>query len=212
LAPRGRPLRAIRSACPVRFELAEDTADRVTELREAGRVQVDIEALQRRQQESAGLPWSAGPRQGTVAGHKGPPVDPIQWSFAHDASLVLKKTGTANPTDSIIDLWVYKAGAKGFPAGLNDFSSCPPSVCVRYAWEEDLSDPTKSTFDLRSGTWDPASINACPNDPDSMAVGVYMRVRHQGFFPAFFDASFDVSDSSVVKFEPMRPGPGSCEP
>jgi hypothetical protein len=152
---------------------------------------------------------SAAPRQGNVEGHKGPapPAGRVQ-SFAYDASQVLKKTGTVIPTDSIVDLWVYKANAKGFPDGLSDFSGCPPAVCVRYAWD---TVPTP-TFEWRSGTWDPASINACPNDANSMAVGVFMRVRHRALFPSFFNVSFDVSDSSVVKFEPLRPGAGSCKP
>lgn len=159
---------------------------------------------------------SAAPRQGNVEGHKGPalpapPATPTNGrvqSFAYDASQVLKKTGTVIPTNTIVDLWVYKANAKGYPGALSDFSSCNPTDCVRYAWD---TVPTP-TFEWRSGTWDPASINACPNDPNAMAVGVFMRVRHKGLFPSFVNTSFDVTDSSVVKFEPLRPGAGSCKP
>jgi hypothetical protein len=167
---------------------------------------------------------SAGPRQGNVLGHRGhPPCPPAATcpptpagtapagavaSFAYNASQVLSSKGSAIPTSSIVDMWVYKANAKGFPEGLNDFSSCPPAVCVRYAWD---TVPTP-TFEYRSGTWDPASINACPNDANAMSVGVYMRVAHSGLFPAFFNTTFPVNDASVLKFEPLRPGAGSCKP
>lgn len=161
---------------------------------------------------------SAAPRQGNVAGHRGsPPPEGTApagavASFAYDASLVLNRNGSAIPTNAIIDLWIFQANSKGYPVGLNDYSSCPPAVCVRYAWEDHPTDPALSTFDFRSGTWDPASINACPNDPNAMAVGAYMRVRRTTLFPGFFNTSFNVSDASVVKFEPLRPGAGSCKP
>ena len=133
-------------------------------------------------------------------------------SFAYDASRVLNKTGSAIPRDAIIDLWVFKANDKGFPEGLSDYTSCPQAVCVRYAWEDNPVDPSLSTFDFRSGTWDPASINACPNDPNHMAVGAFMRVRHRSLFGGLFNTDFNVSDASVVRFEPLRAGSGSCKP
>jgi len=151
---------------------------------------------------------SAAPRKGTVQGHKGPQPDGLGQSFAYDASQVLRKTGTAIPTSTIVDLWVYEANDKGFPGNLSDFSSCPPTSCVRYAWDT-VPNPT---FEWRTGTWVPASINACPNDDDAMSVGVYMKVAHRGLFPALFNTTINVSDSSVVKFEPLRPGAGSCKP
>lgn len=166
---------------------------------------------------------SALPRQGTVPGHKGasavPAVDELDWSFAYAASQVLTSSATAIPNSSIVDLWVYKANAKGLPEGLSSFDnvggvpgcSTVPATCVRYAWEPDLVNPANSTFDFRSGTWDPASINACPNDPNAQAVGVFMRVAHKGLFQSFFNTTFNVSDASVVKFEPLRPGAGSCK-
>ncbi len=170
---------------------------------------------------------SAQPRQGNVLGHRGwEPCPPgpcshpdgtapagAVGSFAYAASQVLGTSGTAIPTQSIKDLWVYRANAKGFPEGLSDFSSCPPAVCVRYAWEDDPdgAGPLVAGFDFRSGTWDPATINACPNDPNAQAVGVYMRVDHRSLFPGF-NTTRNLSDNSVIKFEPLRPGAGSCKP
>ena len=165
---------------------------------------------------------SAAPQKGATgsltnirAGHAGT-ASPT--SFAYDASQVLASTGTAIPKSSIVDLWVYLANAKGFPlaAGTapsawrtdtsSSFTSCPVATCVRYAWEPDPdgTGPLEATFDYRSGDWNPASINACAGKPEAMAVGVFMRVRHNGPLSSLFGTGFDVSDSSVLKFEPLR--------
>ncbi len=166
---------------------------------------------------------SAAPRQGNVPGHVGPPPPAgAVESFAYDASQVLASTGTALNEQDILDMWVYLANPKGFPAQsvggwrtdtTASFTSCPASTCVRYAWEDDPdgAGPLEGSFGYRSGSWDPASINACPNDPDSMAVGVYMRVQHDGLVE-FLGIDPVVSDHSVIKFEPLRQGSGSCKP
>lgn len=161
---------------------------------------------------------SAAPRQGNVDGHRGdPPPEGTApsgavRSFAYDASQVLNSTGTSLPTRAIRDLWVYRANSQGLPASGN-LTVCPADSCVRYAWEDpDGTGPLDGTFDFRSGTWDPASINACPNDANAQAVGVFIRVQHTGLFPSFFDTTFTVSDRAVLKFEPLRPGAGSCKP
>ncbi len=69
-------------------------------------------------------------------------------------------------------------------------------------------------FRYVSGTWNPVNINACPSTvpavlpptsiPDGQAVGVYLKVAHQGIVKAFFDTTMDLSDRNVVRFEPMR--------
>lgn len=146
------------------------------------------------------------------AGHRGT-ADP---SFAFDASQAVTGGSTAVPDDAIIDMWVYLANPRGYPSAslqnwrsdtTSDFSTGCASIsstCVRYAWEEDLVNPEDSTFEYRSGTWDPATINACSGSDDAMAVGVFIRVRHSGPFSSLFGTDFTVSDSAVLKFEPLR--------
>lgn len=167
---------------------------------------------------------SAAPRQGNVEGHAGPPPPAgAVESFAYDASQVLASTGTALNEEDILDMWVYLANPKGFPAQsvggwqtdtTSDFDGgCPTATCVRYAWEDDPdgTGPLEGSFGYRSGNWDPTTINACPNDANSMAVGVYMRVQHDGLVE-FLGIDPVVSDHAVIKFEPLRQGSGSCKP
>lgn len=129
-------------------------------------------------------------------------------SFAYDASRIIESTGTAVPKSTIIDMWVYLANPKGYPsqslAGwatdtTGSFSSCPAATCVRYAW-----DNSDASFAYRSGDWDPAKINACAGKPQAMAVGVYMRIQHRSVVPGLVKTDFTISDSSVLRFEPMR--------
>lgn len=162
---------------------------------------------------------SAGAQKGATgtaveiaSGHRGDG----SASFAYDASQVFRQGQTAIPQNTIIDMWVYLANRGGFPAssvseaGINattgDFSSCPGSTCVRYAWQDDPDDdgPLEGGFLYQSGLWDPATINACAGDPNAMSVGVLIRVDHGGPLSGLFGTDFVVSDSSVLRFEPLR--------
>ncbi len=159
---------------------------------------------------------SAAPQQGgtgsvadIVAGHRGTTAP----SFAFQSSEIVTGGSTAVPQDAFVDMWVYLANRRGFPAqsvsgwradATNDFSSCPPATCVRYAFEVNETDPELSTFEYRSGQWDPATINACAGSDDAMAVGVLVRVRHSGPFSALFGTALTLNDSAVLKFEPLR--------
>jgi Flp pilus assembly protein TadG len=154
---------------------------------------------------------SANPRFGTPPGHRG--TDPNQSSFALLAAQAVEASGSALPKNSIRDMWVYLANADGFPAQsvnwvgdtTSSFASCPAATCVRYAWE----DGSPGSFAWRSGVWDPATINACPNEAAAMSVGVFIRVEHTAVTHVL-PGSLTITDRSVVKFEP-RP-PDSCKP
>lgn len=160
------------------------------------------------------------PRFGTVPGHAGTDGES---SFAREATLVLETTGTAIPTASIDEMWVYIANARGFPLSsgtpINNwdldsnesFSTCPPETCVRYGWRDDPDPAIPGSFQFISGTLDPLGINACPGDDNAMAVGVYMQINHSAPV-GLFGTSGPLSDRAVTKFEPLRRGEGSCKP
>lgn len=154
-----------------------------------------------------------GTQADIVAGHRGTGTP----SFAFDASQAVTGGSTAVPSDRIVDMWVFLANRRGYPSAslanwrtdtnsafTNGFCVANETTCVRYAFEEDPVDPSLSTFDYRRGIWDPATINACSGSDDAMAVGVYIRIRHTGPFAALFGTEFTVSDSAVLKFEPLR--------
>jgi Flp pilus assembly protein TadG len=153
---------------------------------------------------------SAHPRFGSNDGHKG--NDPNQSSFALLAAEAVESSGSALPKNSIRDMWVYLANPQGYPSqSLNwqtdttsTFSTCQAATCVRYAWE----DGSPGSFGWRSGVWDPATINACPNDEEAMSVGVFIRLDHQAV-THMLPGALTITDRSVIKFEP-RPA-GSCK-
>lgn len=120
-------------------------------------------------------------------------------SLVEDTVDAMERAGSALPQDSYEELWVYRATSEGFPVGnsaSDPFAVCGTD-CVRYAWND-----SRDSFGRASGDWDPNSINACPGDPDAMAVGVYLRARHE-FVTGFFGVSVDVADHAVLKFEPL---------
>ena len=158
---------------------------------------------------------SANPRLGNVSGHWGPVAPsgvspaPIP-SFAYLASTAIESSGSSLRKDSIRDFWVYLANPLGYPTQSADWQNdksntmtCLPKYCVRYAWK-DATDGFR--FDGQS-TWDPQDVNACPRSFDKtggQAVGVYLRVEHQGLYPGLFKSTLELRDRNVVKFEPMR--------
>lgn len=120
-------------------------------------------------------------------------------SMIDDTVAAMEKAGSALPKDAYEELWVYRATSGGFPIGNsaeNPFVTCATD-CVRYAWNEN-----RDSFGRASGDWDPYSVNACPGDPNAMAVGVYLRAKHE-FVTGVFGASVNVADSAVMKFEPL---------
>jgi Flp pilus assembly protein TadG len=123
--------------------------------------------------------------------------------FAQLAANAIQTAGSALPKDSIQELWVYKANAKGFPCTLATGCETNTSTamtcganCVKYKWNA-----TKDQFRYSSGTWTSSTVNACANNnPDS--VGIYMVARHD-FLTGFFTNNVNIDDRAVFTFEPL---------
>lgn len=187
----------------------------------------------------AGRIASTNPRAGNVPGHAGAPpegavcsdTDPYAMvvppspanqncrmqSFASLAADVVERSSSGLPKETIVDFWVYLANPEGYPSqsanwktDTNRTMTCSPAYCVRYRWFDPVG-PTPGSFRYDSGVWSPKSINACPGsfDPGAMALGIYMRVDHRGLFGDLLPTTRTLTERSVIKFEPMRPGTGA---
>lgn len=144
------------------------------------------------------------------AGARTASAEPRSASMIDDTVLAMEKAGSALPKDSYEELWIYRATNAGYPVGnssSNPFASCGTD-CVKYAWND-----ARDTFGKVSGSWDPASINACAGDPAAMSVGVYLKASHQ-FVTRMFLNNVHVSDFAVLKFEPVATYSSSlpCKP
>jgi hypothetical protein len=124
--------------------------------------------------------------------------------FAQVAANAIQKSGTALPKDSIKELWVYKANAKGYPCTLT--TGCKDDTkkdmvcganCVKFKWVQ-----TKDQFRYVSGTWTSSTINGCAGSADIDSVGVYMKAEHD-FLTGFFTDSVFIDDHAVFTFEPL---------
>ncbi|MBK9740086.1 MAG: pilus assembly protein [Actinobacteria bacterium] len=162
---------------------------------------------------------ATGPDSGTVtdcsgldACHVGDPV------FVDAAARAIARAGTAMPQDYINEIWVYQANKSGFPTnsvpsagngwdnnadGATTLATALPAgcttSCVKYVWDD-----TNDRFVWAGGSWNPALINACYNDPKGQAVGVYMNASHP-LLTTLFGTSIGIQDRTVMLFEPMDP-------
>lgn len=119
-------------------------------------------------------------------------------ALAQDAANAIQRAGSAMPKDSIDELWVYEADAAGYPKNSSGtFNSCSTN-CVKFKWMA-----ATDKFQYSGGSWNYASINACPGDPAGQAVGVYVKATHKFLFASFFGVSAGVADHAVMKFEPI---------
>ena len=134
-----------------------------------------------------------------LTGPEAPPCTPTNTpALAQVAADAIQRAGSAMPADSVEYIWVYRANAQGFPgtATSMDGASCGVD-CVEFAWND-----ATDRFRYASGSWQPATINACLNNVNSMTVGVYVRARHD-FLTGLFGDGVDIDDRSVMKFEPL---------
>ena len=122
-------------------------------------------------------------------------------NFVQIAADAVSRNGTALPAKSIRAILVYKANAAGYPGALTSMpDSCAGiSSCVTYTWNE-----TAGKFKYAGGTWDSRTVNACfPTNVD--AVGVQVIAEHK-FLSGLLGASMDMSEHTVMNFEPLPPG------
>lgn len=122
-------------------------------------------------------------------------------NFVQIAADAVSRNGTALPPQSIKVVLVYKANAAGFPGALTSMPASCAGVtsCVAYTWNE-----TAGKFKYSSGTWDSRTVNACfPSNVDS--VGVQVIAEHQ-FLSGLLGASLEMSEHTVMNFEPLPPG------
>jgi TadE-like protein len=125
--------------------------------------------------------------------------------FAQMAANAIQTAGSALPKDSIQELWIYKANAKGYPCPLSAATGCEVNTstamtcstnCVKFKWLK-----AKDEFRYYSGTWLSSSVNACANS-NTDVVGVYMKSKHS-FLTGFFTDSVMIEDHAVFTFEPL---------
>lgn len=133
---------------------------------------------------------SAEPRVGIGPsfGHAGPAGS---GSFAFDAAEAVRTSADTIADDAIQYIRVYEDTGVGPP------SSCAGINCVEYSWDD------TNNFVYSGGSWNPASIRACLEDPNGTSVGVYVEARHDwvvGFFGGGFGT---VTGDTVMKFEPL---------
>lgn len=128
---------------------------------------------------------------------------PREPTMVETTRQAMNKAGSAMPTDSYEELWIYAANDAGYPgaAGNKDFdpTDCTTN-CTRFAWDD-----SREQFILMSGntTW-PEHVNACPGSAAAMSVGVYLKAKHTWVTGLFFDETY-VADRAVMKFEPKPP-------
>jgi hypothetical protein len=122
-----------------------------------------------------------------------------QANVMDNAALTVEKDlASRGGSDTPDQLWIYQAGANGFPMGKSDFSSCT-APCFIYTW-----DSGNDNFVRQSGSW-PLPL-VCGTTHDS--VGVYVRLSHAPIGFTNFLGDLTVNEKTVMRLEP--PSPNSC--
>jgi hypothetical protein len=114
------------------------------------------------------------------------------------AANAIQRGGSALPEDSISEMWVYKANAKGYPGATGASTWTCGADCVKFSWVK-----AKNQFRYVSGSWTSSTINACPGTSDG--VGIYMKANH-AFLTGLLGSSLSIEDHAVFAFEPLDPG------
>jgi hypothetical protein len=131
--------------------------------------------------------------------------------YATDTAQSVETALTGLDTNAPNELWVYKSANDGLPLS-GGFTTCPATTCIKFTWNQNNAAGQK--WASPSGTWPPASQNACggifvsASSPGSDSVGVYLKATHK-FVSGFFGSTRTMEDHTVMKFEPV---PGTCHP
>ena len=121
-------------------------------------------------------------------------AEPRQAQQFTDTVAAVTTAVSSASAGSVEELWIYEAGANGFPTGQAGFTTC--TNCVRYTWNG-------TSFSQTPGyTWNVTSQNACPNDAQHTSVGIYLKAQHH-FLTGLFPGSWPSSDHAVMRFEPI---------
>jgi hypothetical protein len=156
---------------------------------------------------------SAGAGPGTCqASANPPPCTPADApAVAQVAADAIGRAGSAMPKGSIDWILVYSANKLGYPLPEGNKSLVCSAKCVKYVWDENLSNGSGGTGKFRyvSGSWQSSAINACLNDPNRESVGIVMQARH-AWLTGFFGNGVTLHERSVMQFEPLANE--SCKP
>ena len=120
--------------------------------------------------------------------------------LAQLAADAIASSRTALPKDAVDYIMVYKANQHGFPGTATSMPALSGCVadCVAYRWY-----PSQNRFRYAQGSWDSRQINGCADSAAPLdAVGVQLVVEHD-FLTGIFGSSMDLSDHSVMSFEPL---------
>ncbi len=136
--------------------------------------------------------------------------EPRVSTFSDDAAASVLRAGTALPSSTIQELWVYQAGTNGFPTGESAFTSCSTN-CVKYTYDT----TTKAFVKDNTTSWASTTIVACAGAADVTSIGVLIKARHQ-YVTGLFGTSMTLGDHAVMRFEPIPStgvtGVGVCRP
>lgn len=151
-----------------------------------------------------------GARAASVGAAAGPctsdPADEVPCpangvpELAQLAADAIASSRTVLPRDAVTYIMVYKANEHGFPGtatSMPELSGCSTD-CVAYKWY-----PSQNRFRYAQGSWDSRQINGCADSAAPLdAVGVQVVVEH-AFLTGVFGSSMELSDHSVMSFEPL---------
>jgi hypothetical protein len=127
-----------------------------------------------------------------------------QLNVVDNAALTVEKDlASRASTDTPVALWIYKAGANGFPIGRSDFGACT-SPCFQYTW----NDASKRFIRVGGGSW--SAPDACGASHDN--VGVYVKVSHAAVGFSGFLGTTSLDEHTVMRLEPPSEGTANACP
>lgn len=145
------------------------------------------------------------------AGARMASAEPRVAGFTADAAAAVTRSA-ATLDLSRVEVWVYRASASnGSPP--SSAAACDTSgSCVRYSAWTDPGGAAPGYFATVSGSWNPATVNACMLTAGSDQrdfVGVLVTARHDWITGAFPGSGTNVAAQTVMKFEPILVPPAT---